>query len=162
MEEKEAISLKIVRRLILVITLIFLLPSIISLVTSFTSGIPNEIKQQVKAGEAIQYELNKEVSLDQDKIYFKKLIVTEKESLLIYKVYKKEPGWSFPNVAIRLKDELGNVFQSDGGSSSSDFKGQTTINYYERIPKGTEKVIVDFEWYDRKFQTVLALQQEVR
>jgi hypothetical protein len=153
---------KIVRRLILVIAFILLIPNMIGLITSLKSDIPKDIRQQIKEGSATQFKLNKEVSLDQDKIHFKQLIITEEETLLIYEVHKKEPGWSFPDIALRLMDKQGKVYQSDGGSSSVDSWTEMSINYYERLPEGINKVILDFNRYDRTFQTELTLVQEGR
>jgi hypothetical protein len=154
--------LKIVRRLIIIITFILLIPNMISLIASLRSDVPKEIRRQIKEGSAQQFELNKVVSLDQDKIKFKHLIVTAKETLLIYEVHEKEPGWSFPDSAIKLMDEHGNVFQNDGSSSSGESWGQLAINYYDPLPKDTNLVVLDFNWYDRTFQTELTLEQEER
>jgi hypothetical protein len=157
---KEGITVKIVRRLIMVIALISLIPSMISLFASLKSDIPKDIRHQIKVGSAKQIELNKVVSLDQDKIKFKQLIITETETLLIYEVRTKEPGWTFPDTSLQLRDKQGNVYQYDGGSSSGESWGQLAINHYERLPKETKIVVLDFNWYDRSFQTELTLEQE--
>jgi hypothetical protein len=162
LKQGRGIFLIIVRRLIMVMALISLIPSIISLFASLTSDIPKEIRHQIKEGSAQQFELNKEVSLDQDKIKFKHLIVTAKETLLFYEVHEKEPGWSFPDSALKLMDEQGNVYQNDGSSSSGESWGQLSINHYDPLPKQTKKVVLDFNWYDRSFQTELTLEQGER
>jgi hypothetical protein len=146
----------------MVIALISLIPSIISLFGSVTSDIPKEIRQQIKEGSAQQFKLNKVVTLDQDKIKFKHLIVKTNETLLIYEVHKKEPGWSFPDSALKLIDEQGNFYQNDGGSSTGEPWGQMSINHYDPLPKQTKKVVLNFNWYDRSFQTELTLEQEER
>jgi hypothetical protein len=157
---KEEMTVKIVRRLIMSIAFISLLPNMISLFDFFKSDIPKEIRQQVKDGSAKQIDFNKEVALDQDKIIIKQLILSEKETLLFYEVHTKEPGWSFPDSALQLTDKQGKVFQNEGSSSSSNSWGHFGMNRYKRLPKELNTVVVDFSWYDRSFQIELPLEEE--
>ncbi|MFD2043579.1 hypothetical protein ACFSTA_04230 [Ornithinibacillus salinisoli] len=151
---------KWIRRIIIVIAFIMLLPNIFTLLTDLGSDIPKETREQVESGNAMIYDLDKEVQLDQDIIKFKHLVRTEDRTELIYEVLTYEPGWSFPDNALELKDEQGNTYLFNGGSSSGNSWGAIIRMDYEPIPETLDKVILDFNWYDRSFQTDIMLIEE--
>ncbi|WP_164669783.1 DUF5643 domain-containing protein [Virgibacillus doumboii] len=152
--------MKWIRRLIIAAALILLIPNIFQFIVGiFERDIPKEITEQVEAANAKMVELNKEVSIDNDKIKFKNLVLSDEETLLIYEVHTDEPGWSFPSTALKLKDGKGNNYQTDGGSSSGHTWGEFIIYHYEPLPEDADKVVVDFEWYDRSFQAEFSLSQ---
>jgi hypothetical protein len=152
--------LKFLRRLLMGLAIILVLPNLFAFGERFKSDIPKEIREQVKSGSVKQFKLNQEVSLEQDTIEFKQLLLTETETWLVFEVNTKEPGWSFPNVSLQLNDGLGKTYQYEGGYSSGRPWGEFIVNHYERLPDEMDSVTVNFKWYDRAFQTELPLERE--
>ncbi|MGP4108498.1 DUF5643 domain-containing protein [Virgibacillus sp. L01] len=153
--------MKWIRRLIIVIALIILIPDIIILtVSTFDRDIPKDIQKQVDSGEAKMIDLDKEVTIGQDKIRFKHLVLSDDETTLIYEVHTEEIGWTFPSEALDLKDENGNTYNGRSGSSSSQSWGEFIIHTYKPLKDDVETVIIDFQWFDKSIQTEFSLNQE--
>nr|WP_163579216.1 hypothetical protein [Gracilibacillus saliphilus] len=90
---------------------------------------------------------------------FKYLVLTAEETSLIFEVLSKENGWSFPSSSFKLNDKQGNTYRGKGGSSSVRTWGQYTVQNYEPLKENVDTIVVDFEWYDRMFQTEFSLDQ---
>jgi hypothetical protein len=151
---------KLIRRLIIIIALFLIYPNIFMMFDLFERDIPKEIIKQVENGHATMIDLDEEVSIGEDNIEFKHLILSESETLLIYEVHKKEQGWSFPHGALELMDQQGENYKISGSSSSGKSWGEFIITHYEALPNGVNEIVIDFDWYDRTFQTEFSLKQE--
>ncbi|MUK88576.1 hypothetical protein GMD78_09255 [Ornithinibacillus sp. L9] len=148
---------KWIRRIIILASLIMLIPNIFSFFSELGSDIPKHIRDEVESGNAIVYDVNEEVIVDQDTINFKHVVRTEDETMVIYEVHKHEPGWSFPTGALELKDEDGNDYSIQGGGSAGKPWGSIITMGYEPLPENVESIILDFNWYDRSFQLEVSL-----
>ncbi|WP_139180794.1 hypothetical protein [Virgibacillus salinus] len=153
--------MKWIRRLFIVIALIILIPDIIMLTAStFDRDIPKDIQKQVDSGDAKMIDLDEEVTIGQDEIRFKHLILSDDETTLIYEVHTEESGWSFPSGAIDLMDGKGNSYNASSGSSSGQSWGEFIIHTYKPLKDDVDTIIADFRWYDKSFQTEFSLNQE--
>ena len=150
----------VIRRLIIVACVIVLIPNILSFFSALTNGLPKELKEKVNNGDAVLIDLDKKVDFENDEILFKHLVLAPDETSLIFEVNPNENGWSFPDSALKLKDNQGNSYQRTSGSSSHYLGGQYTINHYEPLAAGVESIVLEFEWFDRMVQTEFSLNQE--
>ncbi|GGM38387.1 hypothetical protein GCM10011351_25610 [Paraliobacillus quinghaiensis] len=150
---------KWIRRLIIIACVIALIPNIYSFFSSLTNGLPEGIKEKVNNGDAVLIDLDKKINLENDEISFKHLVVAEDETSLIFEVRTNESGWSFPENALELRDKQGNTYRGTGGSSSGHTWGRYAINQYEPLKADVETLVVEFDWFDRMFQTEFSLDQ---
>ncbi|WP_163539564.1 hypothetical protein [Gracilibacillus sp. YIM 98692] len=148
-----------IRRLIIIGCVIALIPNIISFFSGLTNELPENIKGKVNNEDAVLIDLDRKVNFENDEILFKYLVLAPDETSLIFEVHSNENGWSFPGSALELKDKQGNTYRITSGSSSGHTWGQYTINNYEPLEAGVETIVVDFEWFDRMFQTEFSLDQ---
>ncbi|WP_406770515.1 hypothetical protein [Candidatus Clostridium stratigraminis] len=148
--------LKSLRRGIMVICSLLLIPLII---TGFPKGkyFNDELKTLVKNGKAEVIEVNKKIPIDNDTIYIERIINTDTQTILRYKIVE-EPGWSFPSNVLLLYADAGNKHQG-GGSSSGKFWGEDGIINYERISKATKEITIRLEWYDRVGEVVIPVDK---
>ncbi|WP_223701210.1 DUF5643 domain-containing protein [Sutcliffiella deserti] len=150
-----------IRRIIIIVCLLALVPNLISLATSpFDSVLPDEVKRQIKSGDAKAVKLNEEISFGQDTIHLQQLVFLEDETVLQFKVRKKEQGWSFPDGALKIVDSEGETLTMRGGGSSGTPGGSDNLNYYEKLPWDTNEITISIEWYDRSYEEVISLQKE--
>ncbi|MBU8907471.1 hypothetical protein [Desertibacillus haloalkaliphilus] len=148
-----------IRRLIISACVIALIPNMISFFSGLTIDLPKDIKSKVNNGDAVLIDLDKKVTLENDEILFKHFVVAPDKTSLIFEVHANENGWSFPESAIELKDKQGNTYRMTSSYSSGYTWGQYMVNHYEPLEAGVETIVVDFEWYDRTFQTEFSLDQ---
>jgi hypothetical protein len=148
--------LKSLRRSIIVICTILLIPLVF---TSFPKGkyFNDELKALVKNGKAEVIEVNKKIYIDKDTIYIERIINTDTQTILRYKIVE-EPGWSFPNNSIVLYDDAGKKYQG-GGASSGKFWGEEGIIDYEKISKASKKITIRLEWYDRVGEVIIPINK---
>ncbi|SES02449.1 hypothetical protein SAMN04487944_11580 [Gracilibacillus ureilyticus] len=148
-----------IRRLIIIVCAIALIPNIISFFSGLTNGLPERVKSEVENGDAVLIDLDKKVNLENDEILFKHLVLAPQETSLIFEVHTNENGWSFPDSALILTDRQGNIYRKTSGSASGHTWGQYRINHYEPLKTDVETIVLDFEWFDRKFQTEFSVDQ---
>jgi hypothetical protein len=147
--------MKPLRRSIIAICLILLFPIIL---TSF-SGLKNgkyystELKTLVKNGKADVIEVNRKIKLDSDTIYIERIINTDKETSIRYRIVEKQ-GWTFSNSALALYDEDGKK-QMRGSMGHGTFWGESGIISYDRIDKDSKKITIKLEWYDRTGEVII-------
>ncbi|UOQ86913.1 DUF5643 domain-containing protein [Gracilibacillus salinarum] len=142
-----------IRRLIIIVCIIVLIPNIVSFFSGMTNGLPENIENKVNNGDAVLIDLDKKVNLEGDDILFKHLVLAPEETSLILEVHKEENGWSFPESALELKDDKGNSYPVTSSSSSGETWGQYTVVHYEPLAANVETIEIKFEWFDRMFQT---------
>ncbi|WP_018930898.1 DUF5643 domain-containing protein [Gracilibacillus lacisalsi] len=148
-----------IRRLIIIACVMALIPNIFSFFSGLTNELPEHIQGKVNNGDAVLIDLDKKVNLENDEILFKYLVLAAEETSLIFEVHSKENGWSFPGSAFELKDKQGNTYRGTGGTSSGRTWGQYIVQNYEPLKEDVDTIVVDFEWYDRMFQTEFSLDQ---
>jgi hypothetical protein len=152
---------KLIRRLIIGIALLLLIPYVYDGIANLVeSDIPKEYQKLIDAGKAEVYDLDEEVVLENDTIHFMHFILTDQKSVLIYEVHKEEPGWSFPDGALKLKDKNGNEYFYKSGASSGKNSGEYHVQVFEDIPNHLSEIILDFDWYDRSFEVEIPLDKE--
>lgn len=149
--------MKSLRRSIIVICLILLSTIILPTFSGLENGkyYSTELKTLVKNGKADVIEVNKKINIDSDTIYIERIINTDKETNLRYKIMEK-PGWSFSNSALALYDEKGKK-QMKGSLSSGMFWGEDGIISYDRVDKDSKKIIIKLEWYDRTGEVIVPI-----
>jgi len=118
-----------------------------------------ELKALVKSGKAEVIEVNKKIKIDKDTIYIERIINTDTQTNVRYKIVE-EPGWSFSNIALALYDEKGKK-QYQGGGSSGKLWGEDGIISYERIDKASKEIRIKLEWYDRVGEVSIPIKNEV-
>lgn len=148
--------MKVLRRSIIVICSVLLIPLVF---TSFPNGkyFNDELKTLVKSGKAEVIEVNKKIPIDNDTIYIERIINTDTQTILRYKIVE-EPGWSFPSNVLLLYDDAGKKHQG-GGASSGRFWGEDGIINYERISKASKEITIRLEWYDRVGEVVIPIDK---
>lgn len=149
--------MRLMRRSIIVICSILIIPLIILALASFPKGkyFNSNLKVLVKNGKADVIEVNKKIKIDKDTIYIERIINTDTETNLIYKVIEV-PGWSFSESALVLYDEKGKKNQK-GGESIGKIWGQDGIIIYDRINKNSKKITISLEWFDRRGKVVIPI-----
>lgn len=155
---KEGDILKLLRRSIIVICLILLIPLIVSFFSRFfyREYYSKDLKQLVKDGKADVIEVNKKIKIDNDTIQIQKIVNTNDSTNLIYRT-NESPGWSFSNSALVLYDEKGKK-QKNSSEGSMSILGAYGIISYDKIDKDSKKLIVKLEWYDRTGQLVVPVE----
>jgi len=151
---------KWIRRAFILVGILLISPKIMELYSYFGDHTPQRIEEKVESGEMDVHKLNKEILLEDDRIHLKNLYTSPSETILQYVVRSNENGWSFPEGALRLKTQEGKSLLNRGGSMRNRGKAEFIISEYEPIPKNTSSIMVDFEWFDRSFQTEISLEQE--
>ncbi|MHC1684545.1 MAG: DUF5643 domain-containing protein [Clostridiaceae bacterium] len=149
--------MKSLRRGIIIVCLILLIPFIMLVFSSFPEGkyYDDQLKDLVKNGQAEVIEINKKINIDDDTIYIYRIINTETETNLRYKILEK-PGWSFSASALVIYDDYGKK-QHHGGGSSGKIWGEDGLAKYERINKNSKEITIKLEWYDRTGEIVVPL-----
>lgn len=149
--------MKSLRRSIIVICLILLIPIILPNFSGLKNGkyYSDELKTLVKDGKADVFEVNKKIKIGGDTIYIERIINTDKETNLRYKIIEK-PGWSFSNSALALYDDKGKK-QQRGGELHGTPLGENGIIVYDRVDKDSKKIIIKLEWYDRAGEVVIPI-----
>lgn len=143
--------MKIVRRIITFICILFLIPEIFRV-------IPN-LKVEY-SDKSIIYEINQSLLIDNDKFIVNRLITDDNYTYIEYKVIRFEEGWSFPESAISLIDSKGKKLQQRGSHSSGKVWGSEGVIKFEPAIKDVEPIILRFECYDRRYDLSLKLSKE--
>jgi len=117
----------------------------------------DELKALVKNGKAEVIEVNKKIKIDNDTIYIERIINTDTETNLRYKVVEEE-GWGFPNSALVLYDEKGKKQQRSSASNGKSW-GEDGIISYERIDKDSKSITIKLEWFDREGEVVIPIEK---
>lgn len=151
--------MRVLRRSIIVICSIFLIPLIILVFASFPRGkyFTSNLKAQVKSGKADVIEVNKKIKIDNDTIFIERIINTATETTLRYKVIEA-PGWSFSNSALVLYDEKRKKNQKSGESIGKIW-GEDGIISYDRIDKESKEITISLEWFDRRGNVVIPIRK---
>jgi hypothetical protein len=150
-------KMKSLRRSIIVICLLLLAPIMISDISYLGNGkyYSTELKTLVKNGKADVIEVNKKIKLDSDTIYIERIINTDEETSIRYRIVEKQ-GWTFSNSALALYDESGKK-QMRGSTGHGTFWGESGIISYDRIDKDSKKITIELEWYDRTGEVVIPI-----
>ncbi|UOQ85776.1 DUF5643 domain-containing protein [Gracilibacillus salinarum] len=152
---------KIIRRSIIIISIILLLPEIFAIIIGLIPvKIPDNIKNKIAAGEAVHYKIDQSFSLNNQTLYLKHLILMKGNTTIIYKVKSAETGWHFSSSRLQLKDEKGNVYAYNGARSTGNSKMTSNVSGFEPIPLGAQSVFVQYKWYDRFFEIEIPLNGE--
>jgi hypothetical protein len=140
----------VIRRLIIVIYGILLIPAALSLFPSNTGKESIKLLQQ--DGPVNKYEINKKMVFDGDVFTVKELYVSSKQVVLHYSIRKQVPeGWSFSQSALKLMTSNGEeLMQHSSGSHISPWSENGYINYsYSGMKQPIASLSLTFDLYDR-------------
>lgn len=141
--------MKILRRAIIIICSILLIPLII---TSIPSGkyFDSYWKKWITGENAKVIEVNKKWKIDNASIIIQRVILTDKHAYIRARCVSFEPGWSFPLESIKLYDDNGKVYRMVGSEGKGKLWGGEEITEYEKIPKDCSEITLRLQCYDRK------------
>ncbi|BBI34251.1 DUF5643 domain-containing protein [Cohnella abietis] len=146
-----AIVATVIRRLIIVVFAIILIPKAIEYIPQSDKGGPDNIKALAQDGPVTQYEINKSFEIDKDKFTVDTLFVTPKQVVIHYTYRTKEPsGWSFPSSAIKLFESNGEELVMDSSGNDGRPWGSTGLIYYSALKNTSSSLSLKYEWYDRQ------------
>ncbi|WP_256758083.1 hypothetical protein [Cohnella sp. WQ 127256] len=152
-------ALTIIRRTLIVILAIVMIPQVIDLFPT-SSDVKGTIKLLEQDGPVTKYKINKRMEIDLDTFIVKTLYVTPKQVVLHYSYKSKVAGgWSLPQNAFKLFDPRGNELQYRSSTSSGNSRGSTGFLAYDKLTVSASNLNLIFEWYDRKVILNLPLQK---
>ncbi|QZY54165.1 hypothetical protein [Crassaminicella profunda] len=159
------VDIKVLRRIIIIICLVILIPEIIHSLPKDKYLDDNKIKRAIEKGEAEVIELNIKDKIDNDIFTAERLIIGKEESYLIYSLRKSEVGWSFP-APIQIYDEKNKNYQCTQGFSRGKLYlsinrryGDEGVLRFDKIEKDVKMLILKLEWYDRKMEIEIPLKK---
>lgn len=100
------------------------------------------------------------MKIDNDKIFINRIINTEDETYIRYRVIKFEQGWSFPESAIKVFDDKGQEYIYHGAGSSGKAWGEEGIFRVDRIPDDVKEITLKLDRYDRKSEVKIHLAED--
>lgn len=118
------------------------------------------IKKLVDEKKAQVIEVGKKLKIDKENIVINRIINTQDKTYIRYTFTRIEPGWSFPAAVIKVFDDKGRKYESQGAESSINICRQEGIINFDRVKKDAEYIILKLEWYDRKSQLKISLGKE--
>lgn len=146
------IILKRVRKAIIIICTILLIPIIL---TSIPSGkyLDNaELKDKIKKGTAYDIEVNKSLKIDNAVLTIQRITFTNENTYLRYNYKHKKIGGNFYFQSIELYDDNGNKYISHGGESKGKLFGQDDLISYNFINSNSKEITLKLQLYDRNFE----------
>lgn len=141
--------MKILRRTIIIICSILLIPLIISSVPS-TKYFGSTWKKQMTSDNAKVIEVNKRWKIDNASIIIQRVIITDKHAYIRSRCISFDPGWSFPLDSIEMYDDNGKRYMNVGSEGKGKPWGGEEITEYEKIPKDCKEITLKLQCYDRK------------
>jgi len=151
--------LKIIRRGIIVICLIYLIGYGKECIPESKCYYEN-LETLVKKGEAQVIEVDKSLNIDNAKIHINRLISTDEDSYIRYSYKRKEEGWSFGGGGFKLIDDKGKEYSGYGAASHGKPWGQDGITKIDRLDDDIKYLIIQIELYDRKDEIKISLEKE--
>ncbi|GMQ57363.1 hypothetical protein AN1V17_17580 [Vallitalea sediminicola] len=142
--------MKILRRVIIVICMIFIL-------SDSTILLPDSKGKY--SDEAIIYDINKNMLIDNDKFIVERLILDDGITYMEYKLIRNEQGWSFNNGALEIRNQENEIFKYRGGWSSGKLWGEQGVLEFSKI-KITDNIIIKYEQYDRLVEMTVDVSKE--
>lgn len=153
-----AVGIKIIRRSIIVICLLLLIPVIPQLLPE-RKYLSTDVANMVKNGTAKVIEVNQSAKVDMDTIIIKSIINTPDETYVRYRVLEPGQGWSFPDGALKMYDEKGNSYMMNGGTGQGKLWGEECFYSYQKISSSSKEMVLRFEWYDRRAEFRIPLEK---
>ncbi|WP_273319806.1 hypothetical protein [Vallitalea guaymasensis] len=142
--------MKILRRVIIVICMMFIL-------SKSTILLPDS--EGKYSDEAIIYDINKNMLIDNDKFVVDRFIIDDGKTYMEYKLIRIEQGWSFSETALQIKNDENEIFEYRGGGSSSKLWGEQGVLEFSKI-EITDNIIIKYEQYDRIFEMTVDTSKE--
>ncbi|WP_239616758.1 hypothetical protein [Cohnella mopanensis] len=150
----------IIRRIIIIVFAILLLPRILTLIPD-NRGDKENIKALEKDGPVVKYDIHQSMLLDQDRFTVNEIYSTPKQVVLRYTYRPKgTAGWSLPENAFKLYDSSGNELRYSGSSSSGTPWGSTGFINYSALIEPTTSMRLVYDWYDRNIELTFPIQKE--
>lgn len=142
--------MKVLRRVIIVICIILLIPLLIISVPE-EKYFYNDLKDKVKIGTAQVIEVNKKWKIDDSTIIIQRIISTNKNVYVRFRYVENKSGWSFPSNSIELYDDKGKKYMV-AGEDIGKLWGEEGINEYDRPSADCKEIILKLQLYDRKME----------
>lgn len=141
--------MKKIRRILITILTILLIPSILMSIPSPT----------IKHSEhATKISINKFMKIDKDLLLIHKIVIDDKNSYLKYTVFRSKLGWNFGDHALKIYDDKRNEIPHMGGRYYPKMWGGQGIIELEKISLNEVKyLLLKYEHYDRKSQKIIQL-----
>lgn len=143
------VKLKILRRAIIIICSILLIPLIMSSIPS-VKYFDSTWKKQMISDNAKVIEVNKKWKIDNASIIIQSVILTDKHVYIRSRYVSFEQGWSFPLEAIEIYDDKGKKYMNVGSTDEGKLWGEEGMAEYEKIPKTCKEITLKLQYYDRK------------
>lgn len=143
------IKLKILRRAIIIICCVLLIPLIMASAPS-TKYFDNTWKKQMTSDNAKIIEVNKKWKIDNASIIIQRVILTDKHAYIRAKYVSLEIGWSFDLGSIEIYDDNGKRYMNVASEDKGKLWGEEGITEYEKIPKDCKEITLKLQYYDRK------------
>jgi len=149
----------LVRRGIIVIFAILLVPRAISFIPD-SRGDKENIKALEQDGPVTEYEIDRTMTIDQDRFTVNEIYWTPKQTVIRYTYRTQDSaGWSLPQTALKLYGPQGEEYHFDSSSSSGSPWGSTGFIYYDSSKEPPPSLNLVFEWYDRRAELNIPLQK---
>lgn len=152
------VDVKIIRRSIIVICLLLLIP-VISQLLPERKYLRTDIANMVRNGNAKAIEVNQSAKIDMDTLIIKSIINTSDETYIRYRVLEPGQGWNFPVSALKMYDEKGNSYMWNGGTGQGKLWGEECFYSYQKISSSSKEMVLKFEWYDRSVELRIPLEK---
>ncbi|CAM3399597.1 hypothetical protein PALU110988_20570 [Paenibacillus lupini] len=153
----------IVRRTLLVILLLILLPYYIQDWLSDSSrGINDPIKAVSADGEFTKLKIGKTMKIDESTFTVDEVYVTTEHILLTYTYHTNQKiSWSFPSMTLKLETPDGQVLESHSSGSNGTSWGERGYIWYDMPEQPVESATIIYDHYDRHFTLEIPLMKGV-
>lgn len=151
------IKIKKLRNTIIVICVLILIPTVLSIGVLYL-GIPKgkygtpQIKELVKDNKAEVIEVNKKMSIDDDTLLIRRIIITEDKTYLRYTYFYEEMGWSFNNYSLTIYDDKNREYKCNSNGSAGLIIGEDGTMGFEKIEAGFNELTLKYNLYNREYE----------
>ncbi|MFL0251060.1 hypothetical protein ACJDT4_11555 [Clostridium neuense] len=141
--------MKILRRAIIIICSVLLIPLIMSSIPS-AKYFDSTWKREMTADNAKVIEVNKKWKIDNAYIIIQRVILTDKHVYIRSRYVSFEQGWSFPLETIEIYDDKGKKYMHVASTGEGKLWGEEEMAEYEKVPKNCREIVLKLQHYDRK------------
>jgi hypothetical protein len=150
----------IVRRTLLVILLLILLPYYIQDWLPSSRGINDPIKAVSADGEFTKMKIGKTMNIDDSKFTVDEVYVTTEHILLTYTYHSNQKNsWSFPAMTLKLETSDGQSLESHSSGSHSTSWGERGHIWYDAPNKAVDSATIIYDHFDRHFTLEIPLMK---
>ncbi|EFM12501.1 hypothetical protein PaecuDRAFT_0012 [Paenibacillus curdlanolyticus YK9] len=156
-----ASTITIIRRVLLVVLILLLLPHYIGRWSTNKGWGINDPLQALKADGGIMTEIpiGQSFKIDDDTFTAETVYVTSKQILMTYtyRVKQTHNAWSFPAMSLKLVTPDGQQLDSRDAGSHGTSSGSRGYIAYSLPDLPVDHATIVYDWYDRKAQLDISL-----